>query len=354
MPSVQAPDAAWVALLQRPAARVQREQVDVCDLVLLGVLTGAWARFCDGVRRGLALAAEDGDAVAAPDVRAAATSFRYARGLVSAAEFTAWLREREMTLPELSAALVRELLLQRAEEDDGERADDDALAAVLRVEALCRGVLDTLADEAVDRLVAADRLADEAPAHGSGERVEAALEAALRENAAGLPTLGADELRRRLQRLVALDAALDQLRRTVATPEAIRQCMVAHRLDWLRLSGGELGLAELGAAREARMLVREDGLSLAEVAERAGAAVCTRAVYLEDVPADATAAFAAAAPGEVVGPWEEDGGWRVLVLAEKTPPAPADENLVQRATEELLAGILERHRAGRTERLCVL
>ncbi len=322
--------------------------------MLLGVLTGAWAGFTDAGRWGLALATDRGHAVSAADVRAAATAFRYARGLVSAAEFTAWLRERDMTLSELSAALVRQLLRERADADTGERADDEALSAVLRVEALCRGILDALATAAIDRLAAADRLGERTPAPSSSDRVETALDAALSDTAAGLPMLGEAELRRRLQRLVALDEALEQLRREVATADAVRQCLATHRLDWLCLSGDELAVAELGAAREARMLVREDGLSLEAVAERAGATVCPRSVYLEDVPAAATTAFAAAAPGEVVGPWEQDGAWRVLVLTDKAPPTPTDENLVQRATDELLAAIVERHRAGRSERLCVL
>ncbi len=354
MTPVLAPDATWTALLGRPAARVQSELVDVCDLVLLGILTGAWERFTDGVRRGLALTGDAPGAVTAADVRAAATTFRYAHGLVSAAEFTTWLRERELTLGDLSAALARRVTEEREQTDVGERAGDAELASVLRVEAYCRGALQALAEAAIDRLAAADRLGERAPGRPPPERVEAGLAGALGEEAAGLRTFGEADLRRRLERLAALDDALWQLRDEIATPEAIDHCLAGHRLDWLRLRGEELVLAELGAAREARLLVREDGLSLGEVAERAGTVPRERSVYLEDVPDDATAAFAAAAPGEVVGPWQQDAGWRVLVLGDKVPPSAEDTVLAQRATDELLHGILERHRAGRSERLCVL
>lgn len=354
MSSVLAPDSAWLALLERPAARVENERVDVCDLLLLGILTGAWERFTDGVRRGLALARDAPDAVTAADVRAAATAFRYARRLVSAAEFTTWLRERELTLDQLSAALARQVAEERERDDDGERADDAALAAVLRIEAYCRGALEALADAAIDRLAAADRLGGRAPGQPPLERVEAGLARALADGAAGLATLEEAELRRRLRRLVALDDALWQLREEIASPEAIDRCLAGHRLDWLQLRGEELALAELGAAREARLLVAEDGLTLAEVAERAGTVTRERSVYLEEVPEDATAAFAAAAPGEVIGPWLQEARWRVLVLREKVPPSAEDTVLTQRATDELLRGILERHRAGRSELLCVL
>lgn len=326
----------------------------MCDLVLLGVLTGAWTRFTDAVRRGLALAGQPDDSVSASDVRAAATAFRYARGLVSAAEFTTWLRERELTLSELSDALTRQLYEERADADGGGRADDHDLAPVLRVEAFCRGTLDQLAGAATDRLAAADRLGDRAPVEPDRARVHAALQHALGETAAGLPSFGEAELRRRLERLVALDQALAQLRESVASPQEVSQCLASHRLDWLRCSGDELAVTEIGAAREARLLVRDDGLGLAAVAERAGAPIRSHSAYVEDLPAEATAAFAAAAPGEVVGPWLQDAHWHVLVLKEKTPPTVADATLQQRAIDELLAVVLERHQAGRSERLCVL
>jgi len=326
----------------------------VCDLVLLGILTGAWTRFTDDVRRGLALAGRPDEAVSSPDVRAAATAFRYARGLVSAAEFTTWLRERALTLTELSDALTRQLHEERAGDDAGDRAGDAELAAVLRVEAFCRGTLDWLASAATDRLAAADRLGQRAPAAPDPERVQAALRDALGQTAAGLPEFGEAELRRRLERLVAVDAALAQLREEVASPEEVGQCLASHRLDWLRCSGDELAVAELGAAREARLLVRDDGLALDAVAERAGTPLQSRSAYLEDLPPEAVAAFAAAAPGEVVGPWLQDARWHVLVLKEKTAPTAADATLRRRAAEELLEVVLERHKAGRSERLCVL
>jgi hypothetical protein len=347
------PDARWLALLERPAVRVEGTQLDVCDLVLLGVLTGAWVSFTDGVRRGLAASTEPGATTA--EIRTAATAFRRARRLVSAAEFRAWLRDRELTVDALSAALSRRLSAERVDEETGFGRDEGELAAVLRVEAFISGVLETLAVEAANRLVAADRLGDRAPNHpAAADRVEVGLAAALRESAAGLSRFGKAELRARLESLVALDEALSQLRRELAQPDAIARCLAGHRFDWLRLRGEELAVALPGAAREARMLVHDDGLPLREVAGRAGVAVRARSLYLEDAPADVAAALAAALPGEVVGPWHEGARWRVLVLIEKTPPSADDDALLERAVDELLLDALEAHRAGRSERLCVL
>jgi hypothetical protein len=158
----------------------------------------------------------------------------------------------------------------------------------------------------------------------------------------------------RVTRLVALDDALARLRTDVSSLSEIRRCLSGHRLDWMRLDGAELTLSDMGAAREARLLVQEDGLTLQEVAGRAGAVLHQRAVYLQDLPQEAATVFAAAAPGEVVGPWQEDEQWRVLVLDDKTPPSPDDGELSRRAADELLQDVLDRHQAGRCERLCVL
>ena len=356
MTPVTAPDPAWMALLGRPAARVENERVDVCDLVLLGILTGAWGRFTDGVRRSLALARDAPEAVTAADVRAAATAFRYARGLVSAAEFTG-LAARARADPRSAVRRAR------APAGRGARAAGRRRAGRRRRprgRPAGRGVLPRSARGARRRRrrIGSPPPTGSATAPPSGRGPSAWRRPSPTRSAttpSGLPTLGADELRRRLQRLAALDDALWQLRGEIASPEAIDHCLAGHRLDWLRLRGEELALAELGAAREARLLVREDGLSLGEVAERAGTVPRERSVYLEDVPEDATAAFAAAAPGEVVGPWLQDARWRVLVLREKVAPSAGDTR-AQRAGHRRAAARHPRAPPGGTKRaaLCPL
>src|SRR5271163_1053471 len=144
MTSAIVPDQAWVALLRRPALRLGDERIHVVDLVLLGLLDGRWSAFESDVRRRRTLEAVGRDRVTPEQVRARATAFRYSHGLVSAADFTAWLSERALTLDDLSGVLAREILDDAADAAPGPPVSAQSVADVLRVEALSRGFLDTL------------------------------------------------------------------------------------------------------------------------------------------------------------------------------------------------------------------
>ena len=74
-----------------PAVTVDGQSLDVADLILLGVLTGEWPAFEDRVALGLRLEQTHPDGVDDDQVRAEATAFRYAHGLISAADFRRWL-----------------------------------------------------------------------------------------------------------------------------------------------------------------------------------------------------------------------------------------------------------------------
>jgi hypothetical protein len=55
----------------------------------------------------------------------------------------------------------------------------------------------------------------------------------------------------------------------------------------------------------------------------------------------------AAAAGDVLGPLATAGGWRLLSLRDRTPPAIEDPVLRERAGAEVVEDALERHLAGR-------
>lgn len=323
------------------------DSVDVADLVLFGVLTGEWPAFEQAVALGLALERAHPDAVQADDVRREATAFRYAHNLISAADFRGWLEARELTVSEMSDVLRRRLLRRRQLGADGPPASDEDVIRVLPAEACCDGVLARLAEGAVDRLVA-NRLAVVA-APGEAQIDELTASARLMRGVVA-SRLGADEQRSRLSRLLALDAALDQLRRDVAAPAAIADRMRRHALAWTQLVGDELRFTREGAAREARLQIAADGESTETVAERADVAVLDRTVLVGEAPRAVGVPFAAAAVGEVVGPWEEDGRWHVMQLRAKVPPSPDDGALRERAIDELLRDRIDRHAAGRTTR----
>jgi hypothetical protein len=329
-----------------PAVRFADTSLDIADLLLLGLLLGSWTEFERRVERGRALAALEHAPVPDEDIRAAATLFRYGHSLVSANDFTAWLRARSLRVSDLSGVIGRRLLRER-EEHRGSVGSPPDSSDVLWAEAVCGGELRALALAAADRLAAAHRL--ESGEHSSidAARLPAALELAREPTATGLSKLGDPELRARLTRLLGLGDALARLREQVADGPAVARCMASHQLDWLQIDGDELVLDSEGAAREARLLHVDDGLSLAEIAERAGVAVNPRRLVLDRAPAEATATLIATAAGELAGPWSETDRWSVMLVDAKEPPSAQVPELRDRAVRELLRDSLDRTLAGR-------
>lgn len=338
----------WAPVMQRVAVTVNGESLDVADLVLLGVLTGEWPAFEDRVALGLELERVHPDEVPAEAVRREATAFRYAHGLISAADFRNWLEARQMTVGQLSGVLRRRLLCQQYSRSERAPASDEEVIGVLAVEALCDGVLARLGDRGIERL-AAGQLVQAIPS-GEPDRREALMPSPLPVRGGVLAGVTAVELRERVSRVLSLEEALERLRREVAEPSALGRRMAQHALEWTELVGDELRFMREGAAREARLQITADGESVVTVAERAEVSVLDRRLLVSEAPPAAGVSFAAAAIGEVIGPWEENGQWRVMRLRAKVPPSSENESLRERATSELLAERIARYTAGRVTR----
>jgi hypothetical protein len=331
--------------LRLPAVALGDASIDVADLVLLALLIGSWEEFEQRVVRGLVLDALELPPIEPEEIRAAATYFRYGHNLVSANDFREWLGERSLRVADLVGVIRRRMLRERELERPTGGSSD--IAGALWAEAVCGGVLRQLALAAADRLAAAYRLDDEAPDSVAVGLEEPTLELVMTCTATGLPGLGEGELRRRLRRLLALGEALERLRERVADDEAIQRCLSSHLLDWLQIGGDELVFDTEGSAREARLLIVDDALPIAEVAGRARVTVTPRQLVLDGAPAEASAALVACPPGEIAGPWLEEERWRLLAVAVKEPPSPQDEMMRERATAELLRDVLDRTLAGR-------
>jgi hypothetical protein len=329
------------------AITVGDERLDVADLVLLGLLRGIWQELDHDVRVGVALERDRAGAVGDDEVRSAATDFRYRHRLVSGADFKAWLDARGLSIADLSGVLRRALLRARLGESDALPVEQEEVSRVLWGEAVCHGVLRTLAGEGVACLVAAQV---ESPASGgSPEAVGSVLDWVAAGDAAGLAELGEESLRVRLDRLGGCEWALRRLEESLAQEGALERCMAQHGLDWVRLDGQELSFYDEDAAREARLLLTEDRVAVAEVGERAGVVAHPRSLYLEELGEEA-ASFAAAAPGDVIGPWRSGDRWRVLQLTARRRPSAEDPVLLGRASAEILDDLIKRRAAGRVQR----
>jgi hypothetical protein len=211
----------------------------------------------------------------AKDVDAAGTEFRRGLGLLAAEEMEAWLSHWEITAGDWVGFLRRRLARGLAPDAAGSEPGD-----ALWPEAVCSGALGSWAWE----------LAGRAAAGGEHDDPD----------------------------------AYDELVRRANTPEARAKALEARQMDWLRVECDLLELPVEGMAREAALCVREDGLSLDEVAGRAGVQVAERAFLLMDAPTELADPLLSARPGDLVGPVSSGDAFYVALVRDKRAPALDD------------------------------
>jgi hypothetical protein len=327
---------------REPAVTYDGTVLDVADLVLLGIRDGTWQTFHDGVARGCALAAPGAEASDPGEVRAAATAFRYAHGLISAKEFVDWLTARRLVTADLAGVFGRRLLRERDSAVASGSVDiTAAVEPVLWAELVVDGLLTRLGRTAADLLVAGglepgDRAVGVAPGGVSATGMAMAVTG-----------LSATEIADRLQRLEHLERCRDAFTARSSSQDALTRCLDTHGWDWVTVDGLELQPLGEGAAREARMLLQVDRLPVSEVESRARVLTRPRTLFVGDVPADVESALAQAAPGEVAGPWSEEGAWRILLVQQKREPTIDDPAVRERAVVEVVREAFDRESAGR-------
>jgi len=330
------------------ALRFDDDDYHVADLLLLALAERSWQALEDRLARGLALAREHGRGVAPARVSDEVRRFRYQRRLISGKELRDWLEARALELAELHRYCLRRVLVEE-HGMTGERADPGEPAAALYAEAICDGTLaraGARAGELAAMAAACDARAD--PAAAQVDRLVAEAEHRPR---AGLDGIAGDELRRRAAAVVSLLGAEAAFIENTATRDAIRRHVAQHGLDWVRVECAELTFAGEGAAREAMLCLRVDGVPVARLAERIGITIRSGSHFVGDLDERAAPLAASVAIGDPLGPFPHDGGWLVLVVERRLPPSAQDPELVDRATSAIVRAACERVKAGRVREL---
>jgi hypothetical protein len=332
-----------------PAFDFDELRFDWGDVVLAAIGWGEWQsleRSLASALAAVAAAQERGQETEAEALRPAVVSFRRARGLLAGEDFLRWLADRSLSSAELQAHLTRALATP-ADAGSSVEIDTVALGEEIDAEAILSGRLQGWADRLVRCAAAARGLAavGRQPPEPSDEALEELVDAAVGCQASGLER---EWLREHAPRTAALLIAERAFATEFVTRERLERLIAEHQLDWQRFAWEELTFTTEGAAREAALLVRADGLGLAEVAGIAHAATEVREAYSHEVP-ELAPVLAAAAPGELLGPFAGAGpeGWQLVLMRERTPPAADDAAIHERASRELVEDGLERYLAGR-------
>lgn len=205
------------------------------------------------------------------------------------------------------------------------------------VEAICSGALRQYTTTLAGAAAASAAMGEEAP-HG--------------DLAADTPlpaTLGIEptRARERLPLLRRLEAAYSRFRERALTEHALEERLAARAIDWLRIEGRVLSFEHEGMAREAALLVRDDGMDPDDVGTQAGRPVQGLCLYLEDAEPFLKDRLMSAGEGELVGPLQSDGR-HVLVMVERKVRASLDDPGVrERAAREVMRKAVDNEMIGR-------
>ena len=290
------------------------------EVVAAAQAWGEWDRFVGNVRECLAcfrLASQTNTLPSAEKVRELATSFRYARNLISGEETRTWLQQWDMNVDTwmdcLRAQLLRQMWASRL--TDITRANpvsDKELSAAIRNYAVCSGKLETWSKRLAGHAAVA---ADSAP-----------LPASLKSP-------------RELIEFIELE--FERTRSRTMTGKLMKTKIADHRLDWIHYDCRYLWFDDERVGREAAWCVNEDGLSLDEVAVSAQSEVKECSFYADEIDAGIRPVFLAARQGDLLGPLKWRAGFPLFSLLRKTMPEVDDPRIICRAEKAITTGLID-------------
>ncbi len=301
-------------VLGRPVFSVDGEEYRWEDVLLAAHAWGEWAKLSSRAAEGVACARRvevEGDPLAQDDVSSAAKAFRYEHGLLSGDEMEAWLEQWGLDVTRWMASINRSLLREHWATDLKEIAS--------RFPAPAEEIRDAVWVDAI----------------GSGALTGFAW--ALAARAAAHSALGGSPARdgESSSRTALLDESFRRFREQAVTSEALANLAGAREMDWLLVTCRSLTLPDEGMAREAALLVRSDGMALAEVAQQAGLTVHDVAVYLEDIEPPLKDMVFSAGEGELLGPVPDGERFLLVTVDAKTRPSVEDPAIRERAQSEV-------------------
>jgi hypothetical protein len=296
-------------------------------------------------------AAEQGLEPGEQALQGSSESFRYKHDLISAGETEEWLGSRGLTTDDFSAWLYQRLckeLIVPAKPSSTESTIPDDFPELLRIHLWLSDQMDELAEQLSQR-VAADL---EMSASGEELSTESVLKRFLerqRLDEGTLPdwlaALGRD--RSWLADTLRTEAAFERMGSLAVTEETRTRKLSSMQLSLARIEIETLDLQSEAAAREAFLCVRDDGTSLAEVALDAGYRAERAEMWMDMLDDTLGHRLLSAAEGEVIGPVQRDGRFKVYQVLRKVRPSVNDpavaRRLDERIVDEFFGDLCSRH-----------
>jgi hypothetical protein len=139
-----------------------------------------------------------------------------------------------------------------------------------------------------------------------------------------------------LNEMLAIEAAYAAHCDTLLVPEARQRELMALRLHLTRFEIELIELESHDAAQEALFCVREDGMSMEEVATEGRYPYRRADFLLEDLPAAAQQKYLSASPGELLEPMPHGDGFELCRIIKKVEPRLEDPTVQSRVDQRLL------------------
>lgn len=277
-------------------------------------------------------------------IDAAAEAFRYEHELITAEETERWLQERGLTLADFSAYFVRhywgDLLGDEVEPEPIDYfSAPNELRGLLTVELILSGELDRMARRLSWRVAVSAAAGRPDPQTLADERTlffdRSGMDESRLSNWLEQLGRGPDWFRN----AVAMEAIYRQRRDALLTDQAREREVSALRLPLTRFDVETIECDLLDAAREASLCVREDGMSMEEVAAEGRYPYRRTEVLLEEIPENLQQKFLNVSAGEILEPIPQGDGFHLCRVMGKAEPDLHDPKVKNRAEQR----ILERH-----------
>lgn len=274
-------------------------------------------------------------------ISAAAEEFRYRHDLITAEETERWLSKRGLTFEDFSDYFARQYCVGAVDEGlSPERIEYTSAAPELRdlfiAELTLSGTLEHMTNKLMWRLAARCAGKEPTPDAIDAEKRKFLYRIGIEpaQLADWLGEMGRDS--EWLDEMLAIEAAYRAHCDTLLVPQARQRELIALRL---RLTRFEIELIELesqDAAQEALFCVREDGMSLEEVATEGRYPYQRADFLLEDLPADAQQKYLSVSEGDLLEPMARGDGFEVCRVIRKVEPRLEDPTVKLRIDQRLL------------------
>jgi len=314
---------------------------DAIDAALFrGELDVKWKEFLDEVEAEKRADELDLD-LDESSISSAAEAFRYEYDLITTEETQRWLANRGLTLDDFTDYFARQYYANTLDEEivpdeiEYSSASVELRESFLK-ELILSGELDRMTSDLMWRLAARCAGKESTPDAILAEKRKFlhrnGIESAQLAN--WLEQLNRDS--QWLDEMLTIEAAYQKHRNTLLVPEARQRELMALRLPLTRFETEVVELESHDAVKEALFCVREDGMSMEEVATEGRYPYRRVDFVLEDLPVDAQHRILSVSAGAVLEPSARGDGFELCRIIKKIEPHSDDPSVKSRIDQRLL------------------